>query len=66
MEEYQERVLKEKEDLDGKIDRLTSFIHSSNTFRDVGLQEQRLLRKQLRIMEFYSEVLADRISAFGV
>lgn len=63
MEDYQQRVVKEKEDLDGKIQRLIEFIGSDN-FNNLIPSECKRLRRQEMIMELYSEVLAERIGLF--
>ena len=63
MQAHQERVVAEKEELDGKIDRLDNF-RASPTFGTLAEEDQNLLFKQLGIMRSYSEVLASRIDRF--
>ncbi len=61
MEAYQERVMKEKEDLDIKIHKLGLFLYQNK----VSEEETNLLEKQLTAMEEYSDVLRERIFLFG-
>ena len=63
MQEHQERVVKEKNDLDAKLGKLRTFI-GSDVFDHVPMGEQNRLRRQQLIMELYSDVLAERISFF--
>ena len=63
MQPHQERVLREKEELDLRLGKLLSF-NESGHFVGLSLVEQKQLRRQALIMELYSEVLADRIAAF--
>lgn len=65
MQPHQERVVAEKTDLDGKIERLTTFIHGKIYSNLDGLEQDRLNR-QLRYMNDYSNVLGERIAAFTV
>jgi len=71
MEAYQERVRKEKLDLDGKIERLNAFINDLNVFindlsRFNGLPEDERVRltRQETAMREYSSILGERIAAF--
>lgn len=63
MEAYQDRVVKEKEDLDNKICSLFRFI-GSGTFNGLSDEEKRRLKRQKISMEGYSDVLAERIQTF--
>ena len=63
LEDYQQRVVEEKTDLDGKARRLELFI-ASDAFDAVNVDERLRLRRQLVYMEKYSKVLAGRINAF--
>jgi len=63
MEEYQARVISEKSDLDQKIVRLSSFIHS-NRLNTADWEERFRLDRQLAIMMEYSKVLRNRIENF--
>lgn len=63
MQEYQERVLKEKLDLDLNVEKLDLYIESDN-FIDVSVMEQSLLKTQLTAMQNYSKILALRIKLF--
>ena len=63
MEEYQQRVLDEKKELDSKIDKLGEFI-GSDEFTPVPTAEQVRMKQQRTIMKQYSDVLAARIQNF--
>ena len=63
MASFQERVVAEKEELDGRLVRLRSFM-SGDVMVTLPLGEQSRLRRQRSIMENYSEVLCERIEAF--
>ncbi len=63
MEAYKERVIAEKVELDGKIEKLRGFI-GSEVFDVVSLEEQKRMRRQELIMQLYSDVLEERIVAF--
>ena len=62
---YQIRVIKEKKKLDKKLAALNEFIASVG-FDAVLEREQQRLRRQVEIMKLYSDVLAERISNFGI
>jgi hypothetical protein len=64
MEKHQARVVAEKKELDGKIERLRAFI-AGDTFGGLSEAEQRRLRRQEAIMGLYSDVLDERIIAFS-
>lgn len=64
MEPHQERVVKEKEALDGNIERLSAFFGGS-IFRSLPPDEQDRLHEQVGYMKQYSDVLDRRIVAFG-
>ncbi len=63
MEDYQERVVREKEQLDEKIAKLTAFI-GGTTFVSLPDAERSRLSIQLQHMNGYSEILGQRIAAF--
>jgi hypothetical protein len=63
MKPHQERVVEEKKDLDGKIDRLKVFV-GGETFNTLDEDEQDLLEEQLGIMHDYSRILGERIAGF--
>jgi hypothetical protein len=64
METPQEIVIKEKDELDDKIEKLIHFIRSDE-FGKIDESEQTLLRRQETLMELYSETLAGRIANFN-
>ena len=59
-EDYKDRMRKEHDDLKTKIDKLTSFIYGDK-FEELDLVRQELLVKQLRAMEKYLSILAERM-----
>ena len=63
MEDFKERVVQEKKELDSKITRLSGFIFSDE-FMAVMKDEQERMEKQLYVMIDYSRCLKDRIAAF--
>lgn len=63
MKDFQNRVIKEKEELDIKIRSLISFVNSG-VFKGIVFEEQQLLKMQLTIMQDYSDILTKRIAAF--
>lgn len=64
MNDFQLRVLKEKEELDVKINALCSFM-VKDIFESLKLEEQFRLKKQFEIMKLYSAVLGERIANFS-
>lgn len=64
MEDYQQRVIDEKSELDKKALALTRFIGESPSFDKISADNQELLKEQNDIMWQYSEILGKRIAAF--
>lgn len=63
MESYQLRVIAERDELDGRLEKLRTFAHG-RTFVDVDRDEQRRLMRQMLIMSDYLDILDQRIAAF--
>lgn len=63
MKEYQQRVVEEKKELEGKLSRLLAFL-SGNAVKELPLRERILLELQASVMEQYSSILAKRIADF--
>lgn len=63
MEEFQQRVVDEKAELDDKRSRLEPFL-SSNRFQTLPAEERDRMTEQAKIMSDYSDVLRRRIAAF--
>ena len=61
---FQQRVVIEKNELDEKARALSSFIGTSKSFDDIDPAEKERLKEQCEIMWQYSEVLGQRITAF--
>lgn len=59
---YQDRVVKEKAELDKRIAALTTFM--TNATRD-EVEDWYLLERQLRVMNEYSNLLGERMSLFN-
>ncbi len=67
MKPHEERVVKEKAELDRKIKKISSFIFHSYSFSSLFEEEDRkLLKLQLSSMEIYSHVLGMRIARFKI
>ena len=64
MEEYQNRVVKEKKELDEKLDRLKSFL-TNYVFESLSAEEQSRLKRQASVMAEYSAILGERIKAWA-
>ena len=64
MEAHQERVVAEKKELDEKLQKLKDFI-GKPMFQTLDSAEQGRLRRQAVMMYGYSDILAERIEAFG-
>jgi len=65
MELFQQKVIREKIDLDDKIKNLTVFIDKDPLFKNLSEAEQGRLRVQVLIMMSYSAILLSRIKVFG-
>ena len=63
-EEYQQRVVVEKDDLDMKIGKLAEFL-AKDAFSSLKAAEQTRMQRQLEKMRDYSTILGERIAAFG-
>jgi hypothetical protein len=63
MQDFQDRVVVEKTELDHKIERLRSFVNG-RVFSSLDGEEQQRMTIQLSYMDAYSEILGQRIGAF--
>ena len=67
MQPYQERIVKEKRDLDEKIVLLSQFIRDDKSkYVDLPSDEKLRLLNQQSAMTVYSNILGERIAAFGI
>lgn len=64
MQPHQQRVVTEKTELDVKLTALNEFIDFSTGYQRIGQEEQNRLKAQAYAMRAYSDILADRITAF--
>lgn len=65
LQPHQQRVVFEKNDLDGKIERLTMFMHEApDLFNNLPDAEKMRLARQAKAMCEYRDVLDERIAAF--
>lgn len=64
MKAFQERVVKEKEELDDKIGKLQHFLNDNSTYAGLPEAEQLRMSEQLSAMTRYSEILGERIKNF--
>lgn len=60
---WQLRVIKEKRELDKKLDKLSAFVNSAK-FNDFIADDRSLMLHQLSVMDEYSLVLCKRINRF--
>jgi hypothetical protein len=65
MEEYQQRVIHERSELEDKLTKLDEF-RKSTSFLAINRDQQILLNRQSVIMHGYVEVLTERIAAFNL
>lgn len=63
MEPHEERVVQEKSELDEKIGKLVPFL-KTRIFAGLPEEEKDRLARQLGVMQQYSHILNERISAF--
>ena len=66
MEDFQQRVVAEKAELDERLGKLQKFIASSPVFAGLPVVERDLLERQQTHMVAYSAVLGERIASFEV
>ena len=63
MENWQQRIIDEKEELDTKLTKLEKFIYNEEgTFNSLPSIDQNLLGRQAEIMAEYSAILRKRIA----
>ena len=60
---HQERVVKEKEELDEKLEKLLRFF-MGDVYKKLDEAEQDRLSNQATAMKRYSDILGERIAAF--
>lgn len=65
MEAYQQRIVDEKNELDDRIDKLSTFIESDVFVFEVDQEQQNLLLIQLSTMRSYSLILDLRVQKFS-
>ena len=64
LQPHQQRVVEEKEELDVKIKALQTFIERNEMFYPMSTEEKSDMRRQLHMMETYSQILQRRINRF--
>lgn len=64
MSDYRARVLDEKAELDGRVERLSTFVFGP-TLSMVQPDEAQRLIQQLVAMRLYSTILGERIAAWS-
>lgn len=62
---HQQRVIDEKRELDERLTKLDAFILDNPLWQTLGSDEQQRLQRQSNFMALYSQVLDERIAAFG-
>lgn len=65
LQSYQLRVIEEKKELDIKAKALSQFIGEGAIFPTLDAAEQERLKEQCELMWEYSQILSERIAAFG-
>ena len=65
MQPHQQRVVNEKKELNEKLDSLIAFIETSPIFKNLPADERERLGRQFDVMTEYSNILSQRIAAFG-
>ena len=63
MEDFQKRVVVERDELQEKMHNLSDFANSP-TFHDLDDDEQSRINRQFMIMELYANTLNERINNF--
>lgn len=63
MQDFQQRVIDERQSLVEKIEKLSPFMEG-DIFRNLPADEQERLQRQLGIMNQYAGVLGERIQEF--
>lgn len=66
MAPHQQRVVDEKNDLNEKLGKLSSFISGSEIYKKLPYDEQCRLKAQLFAMQMYFNILDDRIDNFPI
>jgi crAss001_48 related protein len=66
LQDFEQRVIDEKTELDEKLDRLELFIDHSSDFTNLTEQNKQLLIAQKNAMLTYSNILGLRISLFDI
>jgi hypothetical protein len=61
MEAYMQRVVKERDDLVEKIERLATFFASNPVYQGLPDEDQFLLATQYNVMKAYARILDRRI-----
>lgn len=64
LQDFQQRVVEEKQELDDKISRLTTFMQRYDYDDRASSSEHARLTSQLDLMRQYSQILKQRIEAF--
>jgi hypothetical protein len=64
MEDWQQRVVEERDELAGKLDRLMAFINEDQ-LAPLATAERERLTRQRGLMAQYRAVLDERIAAFA-
>lgn len=62
MQPFQKRVVEEKAELDGRLEKLNEFLKDPKF--EVDAEEMKRLKNQASVMQTYSRILRDRIAAF--
>lgn len=61
---HQQRVIDERDELDTKIESLSTFIQTNIIYNNLPIDERQRLTRQVVLMRKYSQVLSERIASF--
>jgi hypothetical protein len=60
-EEVREKVTTERDELEIKLKKLAAFIYNNDAFKKINPKQQKLLKKQLVVMDAYLDILNERL-----
>jgi hypothetical protein len=66
MEDYQKRLLAERDALSANAKKLEDFIYENPTYNTLSKDKQKLACQQLGAMEMYCRILNERIRLEGI
>ena len=64
MKPHETRVKGELQEMEARAEALRVFVNLNPAFKELGEEESELVVKQLETMEFYTQILRNRIALF--